>query len=172
MLRGTRILGRNRLSRRDQGVLDRGIRALDEGQRDKAGEVDGTWRARKHKARLGDVHVELLFDALAHAVNRNLHGGFVIAWKRREKLLFERARLAPILKPDQAGVRIYQLLTRLIQERDCVWLELRWRERRSRRCFFDDEFARGILRGGGGDVSSEAKKQRKRQEATHASLSQ
>ena len=118
VVHGARVLGRHRLARRDQAVLDGRIDALHERQRHEACEIDRARRPRERKAGFGHVHVQFFLEALAHAVDGGFDVWLEIARKGRQELLFERSRLRPILKPDEAGVRIDQLLAWSIEERD------------------------------------------------------
>src|SRR6516165_6911730 len=122
IVRGTGILGRNRFRCCDQLMLDGGIGALDERKRDELCEVDRAGRSSKRKARFRDVHVQLLPDALAYAVDRGLDVRLDIARKRCEKLLLDRPRMRPVLEADQPGIWINQLLARSVGEEDRLGL--------------------------------------------------
>ena len=123
VVRGARVLGRNCLGRGDQIVFNRRIDALHERQAHETCQVDRFGRPRERKARFPDVHVELFLEALAHTVDGGLHRRFEITRKRRQKLLFDRSGLRPVLEADETDIRIDQFVAGPVDERNRFRLE-------------------------------------------------
>ena len=127
-------------------MFDRRINLIEEGKRHIARQIDRSRRLVEHKARLRDVHVELVDDLFGPGRIGLLDGRLGVGWKQRQKLLLDRALLPPIRKADQipaAGP---------VAESDRLRLDL-LRAQISRRChILDAEF----LRARSGDDAGES----------------
>src|SRR5262249_17715049 len=169
---GARVLGGDDLTWRDQIMLDRRIDALDEGHRDEAREINRAWRPRQDEAGLAHVHVQLFFDALAHAVDGQFDLRLDIARKRGQELFFNRPCLRPVLKANESGVRIDDLLAGPIDERDGLGLEPIDSEGGERSRLFEMEFLRADLGTGRGDKGREPQQQSARLRELHHNVFQ
>ena len=123
-------------------MFDRRIDALHERERHEACQIDRVGRPRERKASFTHVHVELFLEALAHAVDGDLHRWFDVARKRRQELLFERSRLRPVLKADESDIRVDQFVAGSIDERNGFRLEPFDRERGEGTRLFDAKLLR------------------------------
>src|SRR5271166_6249188 len=126
-------------------MLDRGIDALDERKVYVACEIERAGGPPKHEARLRHIHMQLLLDALAHAIDCRLDHRLDKARKRAQKLLLYRPRLSPILEADKARIRIDQLFVWTIEELNRLGLELFGSQTGRRGSLLDGEFRRRVL---------------------------